>query len=91
MGVQIMVLSLEMPSQTFRQGFSVEHSGDDRQSATIPVGGQYLSVSAPNGSWAPGNIRWTSNDPDESTGVLRSDHQFRRRVVTSRFCFAIGV
>ena len=62
---------LEIAFTDIPSGFSVEHSGDDRQSATISVGGSTIfSVSAPNGSWAPGTIRWTSNDPDESTGVI---------------------
>ena len=62
---------LEIAFTDIPTGFSVEHSEDDSQSATIATGSRAIfSVSAPNGSWSPSNIRWTSNDPDESTGVI---------------------
>ena len=63
--------SLEIAFTDIPSGFSVEHSEDDGQAATIGVGSREMFyVTAPNGSWAPNSIRWTSNDPDESTGLI---------------------
>ena len=62
---------LEIAFTDIPTGFSVDHSEDDSQSATIAVGDrEVFYVSAPNGSWAPNSIRWTSNDPDESAGAI---------------------
>jgi hypothetical protein len=62
---------LEIAFTDIPTGFNVEHSEDDGQSATVAVGGREIFyVSAPNGNWAPDNIHWTSNDPDELTGRI---------------------
>ena len=62
---------LELNFTSVPPGFSVEHSQDDGQSATISVGSRALfNVTAPSGNWSPTNIGWTSNDPDEATGSI---------------------
>lgn len=62
---------LELNFTSIPSGFSVEHSQDDGQSATIAVGSRALfNVTAPSGNWPPTTIAWTSNDPDEQTGSI---------------------
>ena len=62
---------LELNFVNVPNGFSIGLEDDDRTSTTIePRDTEVFVVSVPQGEWNPASIRWESNDPDESVGIL---------------------